>query len=815
MLAFITWWLLVEILGLAALPVAFRLFRNLPDRGYAFAKPLGLLLTAYSLWVLVTFGFLRHTWSAIVFLILALAVAGWGWGDRAAVLSFVRERRQWVVVNEAVFFVAFALWALFRAYNPEIAATEKPMEFAFLNSIVRTETFPPPDPWLSGFAISYYYFGYLMVALLTRLSGLPTEVTFNLAVALLFAWTVTGAFSLVFNLVESSRRGDAGTQRRGEAGSLPVSASVLWGILGSFLVAIVGNLEGFLDVLHERGVGSAEFWAWLNIKDLTAPVAASGGWLPGRYMWWWRASRVVHDVVLGQESEVIDEFPFFSFLLGDLHPHVLALPFGLLALALALNVIRAERADRTGTMTANSGNLKAQFSNLRSLYAYLSPLLMPALILGALGFLNSWDWPTYSLIFIAAYGLRERLWRGTFDRAWLRDVATTGVGILVLGLLLYLPFYVAFQTQASGLRPVVFVKTHLAQYLVMFGLSLFAILSFLVVQFYSWWHDPRRQARLGPEAWATILMTVPVVLVSAIFQWWTAFLLAAAIGASAFLILQKLHVASTHPATAPEGVPVEAGIFVRPSTNPTVVTLFILLIVAAGLGLTLVTEFVYIKDTFNSRMNTVFKFYYQAWVLLAIAAAYATYWLVGRRSVSVPPVVRHVWGAAFALVLAMALVYPVGAAYTKANGFRGTPSLDGMAWFRQYKPAEYAAIQWLKTNAPDTATIVEATGGSYTEAGRVSMATGLPTLLGWDFHEQQWRGNYEEPGKRQPLIAQIYQSTDQQAVAKILADYNVSFVFLGDLERQKYNLAQPQVDKFKRFMDLVYDQAGVLIFRRR
>jgi len=812
MLAFVTWWLLIEVLGLAALPITFRLLRNLPDRGYAFARPLGLLLTTYSLWILVTFGFLRNTWTAIVFLTLALAIVAWTWGDRADVLSFLRERRNWVRVNEVVFLVAFGAWALFRSYNPEISATEKPMEFAFLNSIVRTETFPPPDPWLSGFAISYYYFGYLMIGLLTKLSGLPTAVTFNLAIALLFAWTITGAFSLVFNLVESSRQGDAETRRRGVTETLAasprprVSASVLCGLLGSLLVAVVGNLEGFLEVLHVRGIGSAAFWAWLDIKELATPAIARDLWLPDRNWWWWRASRVVHDVVLGQESEVIDEFPFFSFLLGDLHPHVLALPFGLLALALALNLLKQN--DQI-PMT------KSQIGHWDLVIDHFKPLVLPALILGALGFLNSWDFPTYTLIFIAAYALRERLWRGAFDTAWLRDVVVTGVSVVVLGLLLYLPFYIGFQTQAGGLRPVLLVKTHLAQYLVMFGLSLFAVVTFLVVQGYSWWRDPRRSFRLSPEAWVIIAIAVGLALVAAIFQWWTTVFLTTLIGASLFLLLQKLHLASAHAEMGREGVPREAGIVVHSSINPTAVTLFILLIIAVGLGLTLLTEYVYIKDTFNSRMNTVFKFYYQAWILLAIAAAYATYWVVARRSAGSPPIVRHIWAAAFGVLLLMGLVYPIGAAYTRANRFQGPATLDGMAWFRQFRPGEYAAIQWLKTNAPREAVIVEATGGSYSDAGRVSMSTGLPTLLGWGPHELQWRGNYDEPGQREPIIAQIFQNTDHQATAKLLADYDVSYVFIGEVERQKYNLAQPQVDKFKRFMDLVYDQAGVLIFRRR
>lgn len=203
------WWLIVEILGLAALALTYRLFKNLPDRGYAFAKPLGILLTSYVLWIGASFGFLRNSWGGIVFSILVVAVFSWWFYSRedreAGIASFLGQNRRMVIANEALFALAFALFALFRAYNPEIMGTEKPMEFAFLNAILRSETFPPHDPWLSGFGISYYYFGYLMMAMLTKLSGLLSSVAFNLGITLLFALTVTGAYALVYNLVEGAR----------------------------------------------------------------------------------------------------------------------------------------------------------------------------------------------------------------------------------------------------------------------------------------------------------------------------------------------------------------------------------------------------------------------------------------------------------------------------------------------------------------------------------------------------------------------------------------------------------------------------------
>jgi len=834
MLAFLNWWFLIELLGLAALPVAWRLFRNLPDRGYAFARPLGLLLASYAFWLLVTFGILRNAWISIMAVIVVLGAVAWATAHREALLAFLRREHRVILATEVLFLVTFAGWTIFRAYNPEIMATEKPMEFAFLNAILRTETFPPPDPWLSGFAISYYYFGYVMVAMLTRLSGLDPAVTFNLAIALLFALTCTGAFSLVYNLVKGrEERGESAAQdsprsSRGRPQTAALLSPLTCGLLGALFVAIIGNLEGVLEVLHLRGVGSAAFWAWLDIKDLNVPPAASNGWLPTRYLWWWRASRVVRDVILGQDVEVIDEFPFFSFLLGDMHPHVLALPFVLLALALALNVLRGITTTQSGEQIPPLPSLLSPLSSPLSPLSHLGPLpLLVPLCLGALGFLNSWDFPTYTLIFLGAYAIRRYLERGRADRAWLGDVVAVGIAVLALGLILYLPFYLGFQSQAGGLRPVLLVKTRWQQYLVMFGVFVFIAVSLLAEGLWKLGRRPggavgdrlgRPRSLLNPQprllggpTWLVASLALPLLVVCLVFTWWTAAMLIVLIGLAALVLLHSLK------QSVEENEVLEIGYWPLSSWS------FVLLLIIVGLALTLSTEFVYIKDTFNSRMNTVFKFYYQAWVLLGISSAFGVYWLAGRRRGTSEEsgsrfgygmVTRWVWLALVVLLVLAGLVYPALASWTKAGGFRGPPTLDGMAWFRQYRPDDYAAIQWLRENMPAGTVVLQASGGSYSEAGWIAAASGLPTLLGWDYHELQWRGNFDEPGRRQPIIQTIYQSTDIQQVVKLLDDNDVNCVYVGPVERQSYQLGPPQVDKFARFMNPVYKQGAVVIYCR-
>ena len=898
------WWFIVEVLGLAALPLTYRLFGKLPDRGYAFARPLGILLTSYVLWIGASFGFLRNSWGGIFFSILVVATASWWFYSRGnrGLADFLRENRRLVMANEVLFTLAFALFALYRAYNPEIMGTEKPMEFAFLNAILRSTTFPPHDPWLSGFAISYYYFGYLMMAMLTKLSGVAPAEAFNLGIALLFALTVTGAYSLVYNLIQGAEeRRSKGAREQGSRGAEEQRSRgdslirYLVPLLGPLFVAILGNLEAIFEVIYSKGLGSPGFWNWLDIKELVSNGRVTGRWFDlGGGWWWWRASRVIHDKdLLGNSMEVIDEFPFFSFMLGDMHPHVLALPFVLLALALALNVLRQEVTNvkrKTSNVKRETSNVKLQssisnlqylISNIQSPFSNFQHPLLYALCLGGLSFLNTWDFPIYLFVVAMAYGLHRYGYYGKINWALAKDIVYTAVGLGLLGGLLYLPFYIGFQSQAGGILPNLFNPTRLHQYLIFFGLFLFVVIGFLVsvtkglrdegegksllssglnVLFWTLFLPPL--AAFG--AIAVILFTArgqaflrgvlesPVVrqqvggadlpslarrfIAIRLGNPWTYLFLAVLIAWTVAVLWGKLRSSeaanwrnmmgeglSTEPFsprsgdlrrsvgdnTMGEGLQTEPSPPRPEDLRRSKSTLFVLLIIATALLLTLSVEFVYLRDTFGTRMNTVFKFYYQAWVLLALASAYGLYYVIeGAKGLG-----RTLFLVGFGVLFALGMVYPMVAGFDKAGGFAHRPTLDGLAWVRQHSPDEYAAVQWLNKHVQGTPVILEATGGSFTEYGRVSSRTGLPTLLGWGGHELQWRGNYDEPGKREPDINTIYSSMDIQQVLTLLEKYDITYIYVGPLERGKYSSIA--LAKFDRFMDVAFQQGNVTIYERR
>ncbi|MBI4791020.1 MAG: hypothetical protein HY782_28655 [Chloroflexi bacterium] len=915
------WWLLVELIGLAVWPVAFRFFRNLPDRGYAFVKPLGLLLSAYPFWLLASFGFLSNTQGAIALLAVLVATVSWGvWGRQPTIeyttkvatsvgqqttddrreaaevkaqapspsttsrnskrravpvpaaaqvtkpampdgadaapesldaeplpssqptvapkvtaspitnyspFAWLREHLTLVITTEIVFTFAFASWVVVRAYMPEITATEKPMEFAFLNGILRSDRFPPQDPWLSGYAISYYYFGYVIMAMLTMLGGISSSIAFNLAIALLFALAATGAFGLTYNLIRSWRLEVGSWKLEVPTPTLPHSHTLLFALFAPILLLLIGNLEGLFEALHARGLGTPEFWNWLDIKGLAeAPV--TGSLVPTDNWWWWRASRVIHDVARGQTQEVIDEFPQFSFLLGDMHPHVLALPFVLLALAVALNLIRSRKHALSGVEGLEGGSWKLPLATsqfpLRTFH-----FLLLTLIFGALPFLNFWDILPYGFIVVAAFAIARYRAANAWDGGATRDLAVFVVGLGLGSLLLYLPFYIGFQSQAGGILPVLFVKTRLHQYLVMFGVFVFIFVLFLARLLYEY----RRQLT-SPLPFLTAILVFPllvgalaigliVVSPSLQDQARAAFpdssgnlvgnVLAAYFGPLiadpwlfillAIVLLSVLVLLRTH-------------VVAFASADPTLA--FVLLMIFTGFLLTFGVEFVYLRDVFGTRMNTVFKFYFQTWTLFSIAGAFAIFYL--SRAFGRIPLARWLWFAALAVLLGVSLIYPAAAIPNRAEGFKRPPTLDGIEWIRGVSAGDYAGIQWLKENAPRGARILESTGRSYTYDNRISMATGLPTVLGWIGHEDQWRGGAklyrnELAGiDRAADAARIYQTLDARDALTLLDKYAINFVVVGQVERAQYNLNPAQINKFDRVLTLVFENGDLRIYAR-
>src|SRR5688572_1978571 len=306
MLNFIAWYFTITILGLLTFPLAYRLLPALADPGYALSRSLGLLLWGFIFWLSVSLGMAQNNLGG---LLLALAVlvglAVWAnWRPSTtqtaafnfrSVFDWLKSNLRYVLSVEVLFFIAFAFWAFVRANNPELVGTEKPMEIAFINAIIHSPTFPPHDPWLSGYAISYYYFGYVLTAMLAEITATVGSIAFNLMLALIFGLSAIGAYGLLYNLLSAYWTANDGKSGLSATNRLK---STIGAFLAPLFLIILGNWEALLEVLRKRGIGwsvnadgtisvPAPFWTWLNMLDLKDPPAPLQGSIFERFSFWW------------------------------------------------------------------------------------------------------------------------------------------------------------------------------------------------------------------------------------------------------------------------------------------------------------------------------------------------------------------------------------------------------------------------------------------------------------------------------------------------------------------------------------------------
>jgi len=744
-------------LGWLTWPWVAYLLGQLPGRGYAYARALGLLVPTYLYLLFGVLGLLPNKdwalWSVTGGVALWGAV-GW-WHRRRELAAFARQRWRHLLIVEALFLLLFLAWAVQRAYDPAIAHTEQPMDFAFLNGILQSPHFPPRDPWFAGGVIQYYYLGYALVATLARLTGLPSGVAYNLGLAQTWALAAVGAYGLLDDLFHWHHRERLSAQGKW------LGALALCGGVG---LVLLSNLEGPLELGRALGLGSEAFYRWWGIHGL-AEAQSTGSWLPAGHWWWWRASRVIHDEnILGKSPTVITEFPIFSFILGDLHPHVLALPYFLLGLAVAGQLYALARAGSTSKTLL-----------LRALFL--------GWVVGALGLLNSWDLPTLLLISLLSLGSGFLF---SIRRGWKRATILI-LAFLCGGIIPYLPLYRTLYSQVQGIGAVYYAKTPLKHYLLCFGPWLVPVLTEIWGEwptlslrgkraFWFLWGGLLFLPWLGTLAfgWGRFLLGVLIWLVQGP---WLVLLLSATMA----LLLARLWDGVGHRSWGlAEGA--------------------LILLSLVAFGASYAVEFFYLRDVFDTRMNTVFKFYYQVWVLLALSAVLASWALWEKGGWR-----RWILGLEVVILLSC-LYYPLAACYTRAEGYRGQrPTLDGTAFLQEVSPGEYGAYRWLVEHAKPGDVLIEAPGEEYMPyTSRLSAWTGIPTIIGWPGHEIQWRGKEEEIQRRVEEVERLYTRASPSEVRGIMAKYGARYLFIGPYERERFALTPEREEVLGKGLTLCY-----------
>ena len=788
MLDALRWLIAVEFIGLAAFPLAFYLLPRLADRGFTLSKPFGVLLVSYLFWALGLAHIPTAQPTAIgLVLLLAAGSAYIAYRNLDELREFVRREWRMLVIAEVVFLAFFVGWAVFRSYDPFINHTEQPMDLALLSASMNSQAGQPEDPWLRGESISYYYFGYWMMGALSQIAAVSSNVSYNLAMALIPAMGAMGIFGLVVNMARMDRA------RWGYA--------VVAGVAGALFLGVASNLEGVLEFMRLNGMGSQGFYDWIRIDGLPGPIETPPqSWTPPDFWWWFHASRVINTFDgMHYIDNTIQEFPFFSFLLGDMHPHVMSIPFALLFIGVALNIYR----------------LPADFwREYRSVYPY-AIVVAAAVALGGLGFNNLWDMPTFAALLVGVLALKAYREGSDIPQAITLAFYPVGLAVIALAVVMYSPYLLDINAGVNGIGVVV-THTRAVHMFIVWGLFLTAVAPFLLTTF--WRTTVQRD-------WAGQAITA-LALAFASWLLWALAYMPSSEGSIEEVISRFIGIL---PLTALAAIGVYNALYLARRENEGG-RLFATVLAVLGLGLIIGAEFLFIRDFFNNRGNTVFKLYYQAWILLAAASAFAVYyWLSAMRGMKGwRGMLSYAWAAAFVMLLLGSLYYPLAAAKTKPEIPQTGRTLDGLSFVSIYRPAEYAAIEWLKDNATRDAAIVEAVG-EWSDWGMVSRSTGLPTIVNWLGHQKQWRGGWERfdaetPEESRALrdqyfdaraaeVERIYTTLDASEAQLILYKYDIDFVYIGQREREKYGA--DGLAKFDAIADAVFSEGDVVVYRVR
>ena len=708
---FWTWYLLALVLGAAAMPLTGRLFRRFQDRGWMFSKVTAIAVSGFITWFLVAIKIIKFTTMTCIVVTLVCAAA--------SLILYCREQKagfecipfahlDLVYAEELLFFAAFLLWTYFAGFHPAAYGTEKFMDYGFMEAMMRSKTLPATDLWYSQGKINYYYGGQYFAVFLTKLSGAKVELTYNL----MRTFVAGLAFAMPFSLVHQMVTDRLGKTRSRWKKALPSVTGILAGIsvsiAGNMHYVVYGQIIPFIQKLKGEEVSS--YW----FPDATRYI----GFNP--------------DV----EDKTIHEFPCYSFVLGDLHAHVVDIMFVLLILGLLYAWMKKVRT----TELSGESMSRRKFWKKQLL---MPQLLATGALLGMFHWTNYWDFVIYFVVTCGAALFMNIIGQKGKIRWVLGVTAAQAAEILILATVIIMPFTLQFDA-SNMVQGIALAQHHslLHQLLVLWGLP--GIL--------------------------TILFVVS-------------------------LLIEKLRRA-------------EQKSLYHLLTSIRLPDLFAVLMGLCAIGLVLIPELVYVRDIYengNARANTMFKLTYQAYIMFGMTMIYVIFRLlvIGKNKIL----------KVLAFIGLFFFVWTCGYFGNSIHSWFGEvwkPSqykgLNATVFLETDFPEDVNGIRWLKENISDAPVVLEANGDSYSEYERVSAMTGLPTIMGWYVHEWLWRGNLSDLNAKIEEIQEIYTSTDATRVKELLEEYNVSYIFVGSCERNKYG-ADMNNDLLKSLGEVVFQDS--------
>jgi YYY domain-containing protein len=799
--ALVLWYVAVLLLGWVMYPFTRFALKGLADKGYPLARLIAFLLLAYLTWLAGSLGF-NVTRGLITLVVLFLVVMNTilFYIQRKSILVEVKQHWNYIVLVEILVLAFFTFFLLIRVGNPDLwhpsKGGEKPMDFSYFNAVLKSTNFPPYDPWMAGGYLNYYYYGFVLAGVLVKWLGIIPSVAYNLILPTWFSMLAIGAFCVGWNLLSLIRKPESFEGIRVPEDEMPPGKPLIarlsariWRQLKQFGNPLVAGLVSAIGLLILGNLGTVRMiWhGWIKLgapgvepRDLSFIqhyVASFKGfiqWLTGTPFpyptgdWYWIPSRVY-------PNEPITEFPFFTFLYADPHAHMYALPVTVLVIAWLISILRA----------------KWEWGDEDGRWAWLqfgSSMLLGGLAIGSLRPINTWDLPTYltlSVVVILYTAIKyakipDKLLVG-FSFAIKRiSIALFISGLLVgLSFLLYQPYarwygqgYNAIDLWTGDRSPFWSYFTH-------WGLFLFVIVSWMVWETRDWMaKTPVSSVKiLQPYGGLIALAGISLLVLSIL------------------LVIKGVQIGwLTLPLAA------WAGVLILRKDQPDVKRM-VFFMVGTALVLTLAVELIVLRGDIG-RMNTVFKFYLQAWVMLSLSSGAALIWLFPSIRDEWLKGWRIGWQAAFTVLVMSAAMFTLlaGADKIRDRMSKTAPhGLDGLTFMNTSTYSDngvdmdlsqdFRAIQWMQDNVQGSPVIVEAHTVEYRWGSRFTIYTGLPGVVGWNWHQRQQRAitPSEWVTNRVEEVGTFYRTDSRAWTVDFLKRYNVCYIIVGQLERAYYS----------------------------
>ncbi len=778
----IVWLLILWLLSISVYPILRYLFSSLPDKGYPIARIAGMALLAFFSWLFANLGFsytrveIAVVWGGLLIISFLFTLK-----QKEELKKEIKSYWKYYILIEVIFLIAFVLGLLIRFGNPDLwhisKGGEKPMDFAYFNAILKSVAFPPYDPWFSGGYLNYYYFGFVLVGTLVKLLGIVPSFAYNLILPTILGILVVGGFSISWNIyLLNDRRRD---------NEKPVSPWII-GLAGGSFLAILGNMgmiQMILVGLSKLGALNAnlafdtgKFFQKIGWGIQGFFLSISGQSLPyylSDYYWW--PGRVIRAI---GEIEPITEFPFFTFIYADPHAHYFSLSLATLILTVILSLVFFFKKQS------------------KSLIKFGLNIVFAGIVVAMIYMTNTWDYPVYLTFTAIALILGiinfyepflikiEIKWKDALEKIFIVFIALL---MLFLSFKIAVYFYDYWNIAGySSVKPWDGQTTSIANYLTQWLLFIVIIFIWLIWETKLWLMDTPAQYLLilKENMWAVI--GIPLLSLIAILALWL-------VGGVkiAWIVI-------------PLGIWIVLLLVLKKNSLSKQIGLFL---AGSALFLTLMVEVIVLNGDIE-RMNTVFKFYLQAWTLFSIASAVALGWLLS---------INHLWkikwqklfNTLMVILLFLSMLFPIIGTSAKIRdrmSINAPHTLDGMKYMLSASyydqdqqidfDEDYQLIQWMQQNIEGTPNIVEAQIHEYYWGGRISIYTGLPTVLGWNWHQRQQRGVLQdaEVWQRDADVENFYNSLDRAFIETFIEEYNIQYIVVGKLERAFYETYG--IDKF-------------------